>query len=285
MQGKVAVITGAASGIGKALSTKALQLGMKVVLADINPTDLEQTRAELTSLGTVLAVPTDVSRPEQLELLAQKAFEAFGAVHLLCNNAGVSDSRPLWQSEPLDWSWVFGVNVFAIGYALQSFVPRMLQQGQAAHIVNTASVAGLVSGSGFGIYRASKHAAVALSETLAHELAQQNAPISVHVLCPGWVRTRIVSSARNRPGGPPPLDRAAQKSSGIMHKIVEGGIEAFAVAEQVFEAIEKQRFYILTHPEMTPAIAIRAKDLLEGRNPRDTFAQSLAKNPVEPTQT
>lgn len=276
LQNKVAVITGGASGIGRAVAEGCLERGMKVVLADINAADLQQTASKLEHRGAVLAVQTDVSKPEPVAKLADQAFEHFGAVHFLFNNAGVSDGRPLWDSTPQDLEWVFGVNVRGIVYAIQCFIPRMLAQDSPAWVVNTASLAGLVSGSGFGIYRASKHAVVSLSETLHHELRLANSKIQVGVLCPAWVKTQIVQSARNRPQE---LGKAQAdpKVGAVMHKVVEAGIEPRAVANQVFADMAEGKFYILTHPEMMPAIYIRHKDISEGRQPRDTFAQAYLK--------
>lgn len=274
--GKVAVITGGAGGIGRALAEKCLDLGLKVVLADVSAADLANAAHSLKSKGEVLTVQTDVAKPEQVNQLADTAFTAHGAVHLLFNNAGVSDGRPLWQSTPEDWHWVFGVNVMGIGYAIQSFVPRMIAQDEECWVVNTASLAGLVSGSGFGIYRASKHAVVSLSETLHNDLRLAGAKVRVAALCPAWVKTDIVKSARNRPVelGTAPMDERLGK---VMYKVVQGGIPPAQVAEKVFEAIQEGKFYILTHPEMMPAIHIRHKDVTEQRPPRDTFAEAYLK--------
>lgn len=282
-QGKVAVITGGASGIGRALAEKCLELGMKVVLADVNAKDLEKTAAELKPIDKILPVQTDVSKPEQVALLAELAYSRFAAVHLLFNNAGVSDGRPLWESTPADWAWVLGVNVMGTAYAIQQFVPRMMAQDSEAWVINTASLAGLVSGSGFGIYRASKHAAVALSETLYHDLRLANSKIKVAVLCPAWVKTAIVQSARNKPQDvqEPVLDDYARRMGGVMNKVVQAGLSPSLVAEQVFEAMAQGKFYILTHPQMTPAVYVRLKDIAESRPPRDTFAEVYLKPKAE----
>ena len=197
---KVAVITGAASGIGRGLAERFAAEGMKVVLADVEEEALAKLEADLKAKdATVLTVRTDVSNATEVENLAVQTLEAFGAVHILCNNAGVVCSRPVWEHTLADWEWVLGVNLWGVIHGIRSFVPRMLAQGNECHIVNTASILGLVSGSGEGIYKVSKHGVVVLSETLADELAQKGANIQVHVLCPGWVRTGILDSARNRP--------------------------------------------------------------------------------------
>jgi NAD(P)-dependent dehydrogenase (short-subunit alcohol dehydrogenase family) len=278
-EGKVAVITGGASGIGRALVEKCLELGMKVVISDINPNDLAKTAGELGDKGQILTVQTDVSKPDQVKTLADAAYAQFGAVHLLFNNAGVSDGRPLWESTPADVDWVLGVNVKGILYGIQSFVPRMMAQDEECYVVNTASLAGLAGGSGFGIYRASKHAAVSLSETLKHDLQLFNAKIRVAVLCPAWVRTGIVMAARNKPAevAEPKMDEYGQKMGAVMMGVVNNGISPQQVAEKVFEALEHNRFYILTHPEMNGSIYIRGKEILEGAQPTDTFAKAYLK--------
>ena len=186
-QGKVAVITGAASGIGRALAQRCVQEGMKVVLADIEEG------------ATVLGVRTDVAQAAEVAALAQRTLESFGAVHLLFNNAGVAAGGPLWEMSLQDWEWVLGVNLWGVVHGIRTFVPLLLQQGSEAHIVNTASIAGLVSTPGLGVYNVTKHSVVTLSETLYQELQQTGAPVHVSVLCPGWVNTRIHQAERNRP--------------------------------------------------------------------------------------
>ena len=278
--GKVAVITGGASGIGRALVEHCLQLGMRVAIGDVNATDLARVALELSGKGEILTVQTDVSKPEQVQALADAVYAKFGAVHLLFNNAGVSDGRPLWESTPADWSWVFGVNVMGIGYGIQSFVPRMMAQNEECWVVNTASLAGLAGGSGFGIYRASKHAAVAISETLQHDLTQVKAKVKVAVLCPAWVKTGIVEAARNRPADvrEPQMDEYGKRMGSVMTGVVKSGIDPKQVAQKVFEALEQNQFYILTHPEMNGAIYIRGKEILEGKRPTDTFASAYLKD-------
>ena len=197
-QGKVAVVTGAASGIGRALAERCAQEGMRVVLAGINEQTLMQASQELQAIGaSVLAVQTDVSKAADVEALAQKAFDTYGAVHLLFNNAGVGAGISLWESTLADWEWTLGVNLWGVIYGIRAFVPRMLEQDTEGHIVNTASIAGLVSGPGLGIYRMTKHGVVTLSETLYHELALRGAKVKVSVLCPGFVNTRIMDCAQS----------------------------------------------------------------------------------------
>src|SRR5207248_8286700 len=201
-QGKVAVVTGAASGIGRALAGKSMQEGMKVVLADVEESALKQAEDELKASGAeVLAVRTDVSKAGEVEALAQQAFATYGAVHLLCNNAGVGAGTTVWGSSLADWQWVLGVNLWGVIHGIHFFVPRMLAQGSEGHIVNTASAAGLISSPGLGIYKVAKHGVVTLSETLALELAARGAKLKASVLCPEWVNTRIMDAERNRPQG------------------------------------------------------------------------------------
>src|SRR5947209_3090517 len=198
---KVAVITGAASGIGRALTDRCVQEGMRVVLADVEVETLTKTEASMKASGaTVLAVRTDVSQARDVEALAQKTLNTFGAVHLLCNNAGVASEAVVWESTIAEWEWVMGVNLWSVIHGVRVFVPIMLAQDTECHIVNTASMAGLISGPGLGAYKVTKHGVVALSETLYHELAERGAKVKVSVLCPGVVSTRIMEGGRNRPG-------------------------------------------------------------------------------------
>src|SRR5262249_18260593 len=190
---KVAVITGAASGIGRAMADRCVQEGMKAVLADVELDRLTKTEASMKASGaTVLAVRTDVSQARDVEALAQKTLEVFGAVHLLCNNAGVGTEAAIWESTLAEWEWVLGVNLWGVIHGVRVFVPLMLAQDTECHIVNTASMAGLISGPGLGAYKVAKHAVVTLSETLYHELAEHGANVKVSVLCPGIVNTRIM---------------------------------------------------------------------------------------------
>ena len=266
----VAVITGAASGIGRGLAERFAAEGMKVVLADIEEKALTKLETDLSAKGaTVLTVRTDVSNATEVENLAARTLEAFGAVHILCNNAGVVCSRPVWEHTLADWEWVLGVNLWGVIHGIRAFVPRMLAQGDKCHIVNTASILGLVGGSGEGIYKVSKHGVVALSETLAAELVEKEANIQVHVLCPGWVRTGILDSARNRPDV---LHNPAEKThtqepiiggSRNTRAEMEAGLSPAEVAEHVYNAIQTGTFYIHTHPEHKAWIRERMERILE----------------------
>jgi NAD(P)-dependent dehydrogenase (short-subunit alcohol dehydrogenase family) len=269
---KVAVITGAASGIGRGLAERCVQEGMKVVLADVEVDALTKAEASLKASGArVLAVRTDVSRAGEVEALAQKTLDAFGAVHLLCNNAGVAGMvAPAWESTLADWEWVMGVNLWGVIHGVRVFVPMMLAQDTACHVVNTASVAGLISCPGLAAYKVTKHGVVSLSETLYHELAERGSKVKVSVLCPGVVNTRIMESARNRPGRLPPtepLDPASRAGWEALRQLVPAGMPPAQVADAVFEALRKEEFYILTHPEAKEFISTRMEDILQERNP------------------
>jgi NAD(P)-dependent dehydrogenase (short-subunit alcohol dehydrogenase family) len=271
LQGKVAVITGGAEGIGKGIAVRAAAEGMKLVLADINATKLEATVAEFKAQGIeVIGVPTDVAREEQINALAEQAFAKFGKVHLLVNNAGVAVAKPAWETTQKDWDWVMGVNFYGVTHALRAFVPTMLKHGEEGHIVNTASMAGLTTQPSLASYNASKHAVVTVSEGLHHDLALRKSLIKVSVLCPGWVKTGIGHSERNRDGdktAPATIDPVAAKVGMAVLHAVENGIPVSQVAGDVFDAIAAERFYILTHPEMKQAIQVRMEDILQQRAP------------------
>jgi len=277
-QGKVAVVTGAASGIGRALAERCAKEGMKVVLADIEEQALLQVSQELATQGAqTLALPTDVSQAGEVETLARKAFETYSAVHLLFNNAGVGAGKTAWESTLADWEWVLGVNLYGVVHGIRSFVPRMLESGAEGYIVNTSSMAGLTTSPGLSVYTASKHAVVSLTETLYHELTLQGASIGVSVLCPGFVNTRIHNSERNRPAH---LQNASdedtvsedtlspeEKEGGQLLKLaIQKGMSPSLQAEMVFEAIREERFYIYP-PEFKGGIAARMEDILTPRHP------------------
>lgn len=269
LQGKVAVVTGAASGIGRAMAERFAAERMRVVLADIEPEPLRKAAAEMEALGAdVIAVDCDVSDAAQVASLAQTAFEAFGHVHLLCNNAGVSGRiGPLWTQTTADWDWVLGVNLRGVIHGIQSFVPRMVERGEEGHVINTAAAAGLVPLLNTGVYNVSNHAVVALSETLHHELALVGAKVKVSVVCPGFVNTRLHESARHRPaaaGEAPPTDEHWQAE---LRRAVTGGLPPELVAHRVMEAIHDERLYVLTHPELKAALQRRVGEIIDERNP------------------
>jgi len=268
---KVAVVTGAASGIGRALAQRFAREGMKVVLADVEPAALEQAAREIEASGaSALAVRTDVSQAVEVERLAQAALGKFGAVHVVCNNAGVVTSSPSWMSTVADWQWVLGVNLWGVIHGVRVFTPILLSQGVESHIVNTASVAGMLCGPGTAPYNVSKFGVVALSETLHAELTMLGAPVRVSVLCPGFVNTNIFDAARNRP---PALAETAPKMPGaeemeqMARQLLGAGSPPSMVADVVFEAICNERFYVFPHPEWKQQIRARLETILEGGTP------------------
>ena len=275
--GKVAVVTGAASGIGLALATRFAQEGMKVVLADIEAAPLEGARAALAARGAAaIAVRTDVSREEDVKRLADAAFEAFGNVHVLCNNAGVSGgfgADGIWNVAREDWEWVLGVNFSGVLYGIRQFVPRMLARAEAGHVVNTASVAGLVTSGTGAPYTVSKHAVVALTELLYKDLKARNAQLSASVLCPGWVDTKIIESARNRPqelntGGAAQATPEQLLRLAAVRGFLKNGFRPEAIADLVLEAIRSDAFYVVpVQPDIGNALATRLEDIRLRRNP------------------
>jgi NAD(P)-dependent dehydrogenase (short-subunit alcohol dehydrogenase family) len=268
---KVAVVTGAASGIGRALAQRFARAGMKVVLADVEPAALEQAAREIEAAGAAaLAVQTDVSKAADVERLAQAALEKFGAVHVVCNNAGVVTSAPCWMNTVADWQWVLGVNLWGVIHGVRVFTPILLSQGVEGHIVNTASMAGMICGPGSAPYNVSKFGVVALSETLHYELTMLGAPVRVSVLCPGFVNTNIFDAARNRPAA---LSETAPKMPGaeemeqMGRQLLAAGSPPSMVADVVFEAIRNERFYIFPHPEWKQYIRARMETILEEGTP------------------
>ncbi len=248
-QGKVAVVTGGASGIGYALARRFASEGARVVIGDVESSALDRAVSELQGSGAeVEGVVTDVTDPAQMQALADAAVARFGGVHVFCNNAGVGGGGLSWEMPLSTWEWVIGVNLWGVIHGVRTFVPLLMQQTEA-HIVNTASVAGLVAAPFMGPYNASKHAVVAISETLHHELAMTAPQVKVSVLCPGWVNTNIAESARNRPshlrdGTLPDGDAAA-----LLRGFIEKGMPPETVAGKVLDAVREERFWILTHDE------------------------------------
>ena len=275
-EGRTAVITGGASGLGLAMARRFAREGVRLVLADVQADALERTAAEFEAAGTpVLAVRCDVSRAEDLERLRDEAVARFGAVHILCNNAGVAPGGLAWESTVADWQWCLGVNVYGVIHGLRSFVPLMLAQEDEAHIVNTASVAGLLSPPGMGIYCVSKHAVVTLTECLHHDLAGRSDKVRASVLCPAYVPTGIHDSERNRPeelrnAPQPKSEDDLAREAALRHAVQSGRISAEQVADNVFEAVRDERFYILTHQKIKGAIETRMMDILLERPPTDT---------------
>jgi NAD(P)-dependent dehydrogenase (short-subunit alcohol dehydrogenase family) len=274
--GKVVVVTGGASGIGRAMAERFAAEKMKVVVADVEATALARVEAELKASGaSVLAVRSDVSRAADVEELARQTIDAFGAVHVLCNNAGVSPvMRPTWELTETDWQWVLGVNLWGVLHGIRAFVPIMLKQDSEGHIVNTASLAGLIGGGAWwATYGVSKHGVVNLSESLHRELAAVGSRVKVSVLCPAWVKTQLMDAERNRPASlrnehesgqqPPPAAMMEQ----AVRQFVEGGTDPGEIAGMVVDAIWSEKFYILPHPEWKEQIRTRMEDIIEERNP------------------
>ena len=271
LAGKTAVVTGAASGIGLALARRLGAEGMRVVLADVEAEALARAAAELAAAGVAsIAVRTDVSRGDDVEALAQRADDAFGAVHVVCNNAGVFAGGNSWEVSVADWEWVLGVNLWGVIHGLRSFVPRLLAHGEEAHIVNTASMAGLMSNPFAAPYTVSKHAVVALSEVLHHELTLTGSKVGVSVLCPEAVATRIGEAERNRPGGA--SDEAAETPARAMVRsamlnAVGRGLAPEVMADRVVRAVRERRFYVLSEDDWRRAVELRSEDLRLARNP------------------
>jgi NAD(P)-dependent dehydrogenase (short-subunit alcohol dehydrogenase family) len=279
--GKVAVITGAASGLGREFANHAASLGMKLVLADVQVHPLERAADELLAQGAeVLAMVCDVRKGRLVQELADAAMARFGAVHLVFNNAGVGAGGLIWESTEADWEWVLGVNLWGVIHGVRSFTRLMLEcarrePGYVGHIVNTASMAGLINAPAMGVYNVSKHAVVSLTETLAHDLRLVDAPIGVSVLCPYFVPTAIAHSHKYRPEElktdeePTASQLAAQA---LTAKAVEAGkVPAAEVARLTFEAIREGKFYIFSHPHALGAVEQRMDAIVHGKAPPDPY--------------
>ena len=272
LQGKVAVVTGAASGIGLALAERFASEGMKVVMADIEAGPLATAATAVRQKApATLELRVDVSKPDDVERLARETYAAFGATHVLCNNAGVAVIGAVHEHTLADWQWVIDVNLWGVIHGVRAFLPRMLAGGDEGHIVNTASMAGLTTSPFMSVYDVTKHGVVALSEAMYKEAQVTGSPIGVSVVCPGLIDTNIMRSSRNRPealaeeGKAGPMAQAFGQSLGDR---LAGGYPPSEVAEQVVRGIRDGRFYIVpAQPEVKSAIAVRAHDLLELQNP------------------
>jgi NAD(P)-dependent dehydrogenase (short-subunit alcohol dehydrogenase family) len=269
--GKVAVVTGGGSGMGRAFATRFAEEGMKVVLGDIQQDALDATLEDLTAKGhDVRGIRIDVSRPEDIQRLADTALDAFGKVHVVCNNAGVEGymDGPIWEATDKDWQWTTGVNFWSVVYGVRTFVPIMLAQDEEGHVVNTASMTAVVrAGNMYGI---TKHAVLALSEIMYAQL--QETKVGVSALCPGIIATRIFEGSRNRP---PELRNKSEPSGAaqgdehrrMMHERLQQGMQPSEVADILVRAIREGRFYVLTDHEWDERIKARMQDILEWRNP------------------
>jgi NAD(P)-dependent dehydrogenase (short-subunit alcohol dehydrogenase family) len=287
-RGRVAVVTGAASGFGFALAERAANEGMTVVLSDIEEAALEAARASLADRGfRVLAHRLDVSIEAEVEALADRVFAELGAVHLLCNNAGVIHRpRPAWEHSVSDWRWVLAVNLWGVVHGIRAFVPRMLASGEEGHVVNTSSMAGLVTGgTGTAVYDASKHAVLSLSESLYKDLVIQQTKVSASVLCPGAVTTNIFTAERNRPpepggAGGPQLDPVSSSS------LPDDSFPPADMADQVFAAVRENRFYVLAaQPVMYEWTKMGHDRMWEGKNPAVPRRLIAAREAGQPSAT
>jgi NAD(P)-dependent dehydrogenase (short-subunit alcohol dehydrogenase family) len=279
--GGVAVITGAASGFGLECSRIAATRGMQVVMADVQADALAQAQKAIEALGAqVLPFQLDVSKAEQVQALADATVQRFGAPNFVFNNAGVGAGGLIWEHSLKDWEWVIGVNLMGVAHGVRVFTPLMLQAAQnnpsyQGHIVNTASMAGILNAPNMGVYNVSKHAVVSLSETLYQDLALVTQQVHAHVLCPFFVPTGIHQSQRNRPA-----DMAGEQATrsqliaqAMSDKAVTAGkVSAAQVAQFVFDAMDEQRFYIYSHPKALASVQTRLEDVMLARNPTDPFA-------------
>ena len=279
--GKVAVITGAASGMGREFANLASSLGMKLVLADVQQKPLEKAADELGRHGEVLAMVCDVRKGAHVQELADSAMARFGAVHLVFNNAGVGAGGLVWENSEEDWEWVLGVNLWGAIHGVRVFTRVMLEcaaqdPGYRGWIVNTASMAGLLNSPALGIYNVSKHAVVALTETLYHDLKLVDAPIGASVLCPYFIPTAIAQSHRHRPDElrTDEIMTASQMAAqALTEKAVGSGkVSAADVARLTFDAIREERFYVFSHPQALGAVAERMDALVHARQPADPYA-------------
>ncbi len=269
---RTAVITGAASGLGYALAKRAAAENMNLVLADIEEARLAKAVTELgVAPDHVLTFAGDLSQEAVVAGLADAAFARFGTVHLLCNNAGVALTRLIREMSTADWEWVLGANLWSVIFGVQHFLPRMQAQSDTSHIVNTASVAGLLSPPAAAAYNVSKHGVVTLSETLFHELRAEGSRVGVSVLCPAWVKTGINQAQRNRPArygtAATAGDFSAAQERQIAHALEAGRLSADDIAAVVFEAVAAKRFYVIPHKRINEVVRQRFEDILAARNP------------------
>lgn len=286
---KVAVITGSGSGMGEAMAWRFAREGMKIVIADIDAAAAQRVSDALVAAGhAAIAVRTDVADPASVQHLADTTWNTYGSVDLLINNAGVVPSgryRPVWEYPLEDWKWSFDVNLMGVAHGLRSFIPRMLAQGSEAHVVITASIAGLISGSGSAVYSAAKFSAVRVAEALYASLQESGAPIGVTVLCPGLVNTRIYESERNRPAELRPEGGAAPETAelqAIAENLYTSAISPETVAEQVFDAVRENTLYALTTTNFDSQIRERMEAILERRAPQFASLLELSKRDIRP---
>ena len=266
LNGKTAAITGAGSGLGRAMALAFAREGMKIALADVDQKGLDET-VSLLGNASLFSQRVDVSKENDVQAFCDRIEKPY----LVCNNAGVSPLGAVWENSAGDWQWILGVNLWGVIHGVRAFAPRLIAQNEG-YIVNTASVAGLISPPGSGAYNVTKHAVVALSESLHHDLKERNSNVGVSVLCPAYVPTGISNSERNRPAG---LSRGLlseetkAKQASLKKAVSSGRLTADDVAKAVVAAVKEDRFYILTHPRIKGAIQARMEDILNERAPRD----------------
>lgn len=274
-RGRVAVITGGASGLGRALAERLAREGVQLMLADIDERTLQATASELQATGATVATHrTDVSQAESMEALARATLDRYGAIHIVANNAGVAPLGAVWENTTADWNWGLGVNLWGVIHGVRVFTPILLRQEDEGHIVNTASVAGLISPPGMGLYNVTKHAVVALSESLFHDLHRAGSRVRCSVVCPAYFASGIADSERNRPAalhnvGVGKSERQRVMEATLRKAVTSGKLSAADVAERVYTAIRDERFYILTHGAIKPSIETRMRDILDERDPTD----------------
>ena len=268
LKGRTAVVTGAGSGLGRAMALAFAREGMDLALADVDFDSLKNVATEVESTSVrCFSMKVDVSKEAEVRAFADRVEDPF----LVCNNAGVSPLGAAWENTAADWQWILGVNLWGVIHGVRAFAPRLIAKN-AGHIVNTASVAGLISPPGSAAYNVTKHAVVALSESLYHDLRERNLQVGVSVLCPAYVPTGISDSERNRPVefGVSIKSKETLAKEAILKKAVSSGrLSADDVATAVVAAVKEDRFYILTHPRIKGAIRSRMDDILEERAPRD----------------
>jgi NAD(P)-dependent dehydrogenase (short-subunit alcohol dehydrogenase family) len=274
LEGRIAVVTGGASGLGRAMALQFAREGMHIAIADIEQARLDEVVTELKALGVnAIGARTDVSKSAEVDALAKRVVAELGGVHVVCNNAGVSPLGLAWENTLADWEWMLGVNLWGVIHGMRAFTPLLIAQDEG-HIVNTASVAGLINPPNSGMYNVTKHAVVALTETLYHDLGERKSKVSCSVLCPAYVPTGIADSERNRPPelANPSEEKSAEQAAkeAMLRKAVRSGrLSADDVGAAVLAAVKEDRFYILTHPKIRGAINARMEDILEGRQPRN----------------
>ena len=277
LKGKVAAVTGAASGLGRSMALAFAAEGMDVALADVDQVNLPPVEEAVQAKGVrAITFRVDVSQAGQVDAFCDQTLARLGAIHVVCNNAGVSPLGAAWENTPADWQWILGVNLWGVINGVRAFTPYLIAQNEG-HVVNTASVSGLITPPGSAAYNATKHAVVALSETLHHDLRERNSAVGVSVLCPAYVPTGIVDSERTRPAElkEPPHELSAEtraKQAMLRRAVASGKVSADQVAQAVVAAVKEERFYILTHPRIKGAIQARMEDILDGRAPRNPMA-------------